>query len=365
MGRAGHIIRLGKDSLCWVHGCAILLGGVDVIDHADDEELVTVVVPARNEAAAIEACLRSVLEQTWRSMEVLVVDGDSTDGTPDVVARMSEEDERIRLIKNPDRIIPVALNLALAEARGRWLVRVDAHATIPPDYVSRAVVLLRTGLFGGVGGRKIGIGRTAAGRAISVAMASRFGVGGSAYHHANAAQDAEHVPFGCYPVDVLRSIGGWNEQLRVNQDFELDYRLRQAGYRIRLDPDLYINWECRQSIGDLAQQYRRYGRGKLRVAALHPASLRVRHGAAPALVVWLGIAAVTAPRRPRVAVAMVAPYVAGVTVATYSAGRDLDADARRYLPAAFVAMHVAWGVGFWEGVVQLAAEQLRSRRGRV
>ncbi|HTY73064.1 MAG TPA: glycosyltransferase family 2 protein [Actinomycetes bacterium] len=328
---------------------------------SDAEELVSVVVPARNEENAIGACLDSILAQDWTAIEVLVVDGDSTDRTPDIVAEYADRDPRVRLLHNPRRIIPVSLNVALAEARSRWLVRVDAHAEVPPEYVRLAVAHLRTGRYGGVGGRKDGVGHTPAGRAVAAAMASRFGVGGSTYHWGEEVADVEHVPFGAYPVDLLRSMGGWDEELVVNQDFELDYRLRAAGHRILFDPAMRIDWECRQSIGALYKQYRRYGGGKVMVALKHPASLRPRHLAAPALVLMLGAAAAVSLRRPAAGAALAAPYVLGLGVATAQTAKQVDPKARRYVAPAFVAMHVGWGVGFWQRVAQVARQRLRGR----
>lgn len=330
---------------------------------APNEDLVTVVVPARNEESSIRACLDSILAQEWRNIEVIVVDGDSTDATPAIVLDYQIADERVRVIKNPDRVIPVSLNLALTEARGSWLVRVDAHATIPPDYVRRAVDHLRTGAWGGVGGRKDGTGVTPSGRAISAAMASRFGVGGSAYHFATETQETDHVPFGAYPVATLREIGGWNESLRVNQDFELDYRLRERGHRILFDPAMYINWESRQSISALAKQYHRYGQGKAQVALLHPRSVSPRHTAAPALVAWLAASALVATRRPAAATAMASPYVIALAGASWSVARRLEPPARPFVAPAFVAMHISWGVGFWQGALSTLGRRSRLGRG--
>jgi succinoglycan biosynthesis protein ExoA len=325
-------------------------------------ELVTVVIPARNEEAHIRVCLNSVLAQNWPAMEVLVVDGDSDDRTRTVVEEIARSDDRVRLVPNPARIIPVAMNLGLAQASGRWLVRVDAHAELHPGYVRRAVELLETGEYGGVGGRKDGVASTPTGLAIAAAMSSRFGVGGSTYHFGTVPADAEHVPFGSYPVDLLRSVGGWDERLVVNQDFELDYRLRALGHRIRFDPGLRIDWQSRQTISDLFRQYRRYGRGKVTVALLHPASLRPRHLAAPALTAVLASAAVLAPRRPGLAAGLVTPYLAGLGLATARTSAVLEPAARRYLPAAFVAMHVGWGLGFWQGLLVRALRSGTPRR---
>jgi succinoglycan biosynthesis protein ExoA len=324
------------------------------------EELVTVVVPARNEELFIGACLDSVLAQDHRQLQVIVVDGASSDRTAEIVKGFAERDGRVELLINPEQIIPVSLNLALGAARGRWLVRVDAHATIPSHYVSTAVAHLTSGRWAAVGGRKDGIGVTPAGRAIAAVMASPFGVGNSTYHYGTRPQTVEHVPFGAYSVEVARRLGGWNPNLRVNQDFEFDYRLRLAGHEILFDPRLTIEWRCRQNVPDLYRQYHRYGRGKVRVARLHPQSMRMRHLAAPGLVALLAAAAGTAPRRPGVAAVLVSPYALLLAVATARVRQDLDDDARRWVAPAFMAMHVGWGVGFWQALGGVLGEYVRT-----
>lgn len=317
----------------------------------DIEQLVTVVIPARNEEASIGACLDSVLAQDWSNLQVIVVDGASDDATGAIVTRYAEKDPRVELLVNPARVIPVSLNLAVAHAKGDWLVRIDAHATVPSDYVRRAAGHLATGLYGGVGGRKDGIGRTPAGKAIAAVMASRFGVGGSTYHHGTKPADVEHVPFGAYPVSVLRELGGWDEELRVNQDFEFDHRVRKAGHRILFDPELRIDWESRQSIGDFARQYHRYGGGKVSVVAKHPDSLKPRHLAAPALVGLLAVAAgALLAGRPGRAALIASPYAVALAAGYATTSREVEPAARPFIVPAFVVMHVGWGIGFWQAV---------------
>jgi succinoglycan biosynthesis protein ExoA len=323
-------------------------------------ELVTVVIPARNEEARLAACLDSVRNQTWPELQIVVVDGASCDSTVDVALTAQRDDPRVEVLHNARRIIPVSLNLALAAARGRWLVRVDAHSTIPADYICTAVGHLQSGDWGGVGGRKDGVGETAAGRAIATAMGSRFGVGNSTYHHGERPQVVEHIPFGCYPVELLRSVAGWDEALTVNQDFELDYRLRTLGHRLLFDPALVISWRCQQRVPGLFAQYRRYGAGKFRVALRHPRSLRARHLAAPALVAVLAAATAAAPHRPRLAAALVAPYVVGVAAASIvTASRLADLPSRCWVAPAFAAMHTGWGLGFWSAITGEAVGRLQ------
>ncbi|CAA9214087.1 MAG: hypothetical protein AVDCRST_MAG76-295 [uncultured Acidimicrobiales bacterium] len=322
-----------------------------VADHPDD--LVTVVIPARNEAGCLPACLRSVLDQDWPLLQVIVVDGASTDATPEVVAEHARRDRRIELVQNPAGIIPVSLNLGLTAARGRWLVRVDAHAQIPPGYVRAAVGHLASGSWGGVGGRKNGVGRTPAGRAIAAAMSSPFGVGNSTYHYGTKPQPVEHIPFGAYPTELVRRLGGWDERLKVNQDFEFDFRLRQHGYQLLFDPVLTIDWDCRESIPELFRQYLRYGRGKAKVAWLHPTSVRPRHLAAPALVASWAAGGVLATKRPKLALLSGLPYVGAVVLASVHTAPKLSSRGeRRWLPAALVAMHAGWGLGFWAGLAR-------------
>ena len=317
----------------------------------EDPELVTVVVPACNEDRFIGACLSSIREQEYPRLQVIVVDGPSTDATADVVRAHMREDERVELVHNDRRNIPSSLNLALARARGRWLVRVDAHSTVPPAYVRTAVTRLAEDSWGGVGGRKDGIGRTPAGRAIAVAMSSRLAVGNSTYHFGTRAREVDHLPFGAYPVDLVRSLGGWDERLTANEDFEFDYRLRQAGHRLLFDPGMAIRWHCRQSVPDLFRQYQRYGRGKLDVALLHPDSLRPRHLAPPLFVVYLVGAVLVGARRPLRAQAMLAPYLAALAIESARLASRLDRPAERLrVPVAIAAMHTAWGIGFWSGL---------------
>jgi glycosyltransferase involved in cell wall biosynthesis len=322
-------------------------------DHAD--ELVSVIVPARNEERSIGETLISLRRQDHRNLEIIVVDGGSTDGTAAVVRRHMAEDPRVRLVDNPKKITPAALNVAVAHARGPWLVRMDAHSTVDAGYVSAALTRLREGRWGGVGGRKDGEATTPSGQAIAAALGSRFGVGGSVYHHGLTEQEVDHIPFGAYPTDLVRRLGGWDERLITNQDFEFDYRLRRSGARLLFDPRLRIAWQSKETVRDFYHQYRRYGRGKVDVALLHPRSLHPRHLMPPLFVLYLAVATAVAVWRPRRGAAMLAPYTAALAVASVQTGRSLDDPrARALVPAAFLVMHVGWGIGVWSRLLELA-----------
>jgi hypothetical protein len=209
------------------------------------------------------------------------------------------------------------------------------------------------------------VGFSDQGKAIAAAMGSPFGVGNSTYHHGTAVQSVDHIPFGAYPKSVIEELGGWDETVPVNQDFEFDYRVRRAGYELLFDPKLRIDWECRQSIVALWRQYRRYGRGKARVIRLHPESAAIRHLVAPGLVGLLGLASLVALVRPKWAAAMVAPYVGVVIAGTASISKTVEPRVLKYVPAALVSMHVGQGLGFWEGAAGIAATRKDESKGTV
>lgn len=319
---------------------------------------VSVVVPVRNEERTIDACLRSVLAQDFPDLEVLVVDNGSSDATPAKLRAWAHRDPRVRVLTLEHPSIPCSLNAALAAVRGRWLVRVDAHSTVPPEYVRLAVGLLRTGRWVGVGGRKDAVAVSPTGQAIAAVLGSKLAVGGSTYHHGTASQPVDHVPFGCYPTERLRAVGGWDERIPNNEDFELDQRLRRHG-ELWFDPSLRIAWNGRERVRELFGQYRRYGTGKPAVALRHPGSVSPRHLAPPVLVAWLATCGVLSLRHPRMGLVALTPYVTVIGVASTSIIRRLPRSASRTaVPAALVAMQVGWGIGFWQGTLRL----LRSLR---
>ncbi len=314
---------------------------------------VSVIVPVRNEEAYIRRTLAAILAQDYPAdrMEVLVVDGQSDDRTGPIVLALAESDLRLRLIDHPGRIQSRAMNVGLDAARGEVIVRVDGHTVIAPDYVSRCVHHLRSTDAQHVGGPQHFVGVTAWGRAIAAAYRSPFSVP-SRFKVSDQAEFVDTVYLGAWPRAIFDQVGRFDENLAVNEDYEHSYRIRQAGGRIFLAPDIRSDYYGRQTPARLGQQFLRYGRGKVQVLAQAPGSARPRHFAAPALVAALVLGAILAPVNHRIARGVLASYALANGAATIQAAAQQGWGVRLRLPVVFAIMHLAWGSGFWTEIAR-------------
>jgi glycosyltransferase involved in cell wall biosynthesis len=330
--------------------------------------LVSILLPVRNEAAFIARCLGAVLAQDYPPdrLEILVADGESDDGTPELI-RQLPGGERVRVLFNPARIQAAGLNLLIGQAQGEVLVRVDGHTVLAPDYVRACVDTLRETGAWNVGGPMLPEGTTPMGKAIAAAGRSPFAVP-SAFHVRQTAAFTDTVYLGAWPRWVFERVGGYNERVGVNEDYEMNVRIRAAGGRIFLTPAIRSTYFGRQTLGALAKQYRRYGQSKIRTLAAHPGSIRPRQLAAPALVAALAVggplALVSRPIRAMFALVVLA-YAAATLVASVHAAVRSGWSLLPRLPAVFATMHLSWGLGFWAGLAaELAARIRQAAAGR-
>jgi succinoglycan biosynthesis protein ExoA len=306
--------------------------------------LVSVIVPARDEAAHIGACVRSILAQEVAGeVEVVVADDTSRDETAELARQAGAT-----VVANERGGISAGLNSALAAARGDVIARFDAHAEMPPGYLAACVRALdEEPDAASVGGWVHAEGAGPWGRATAAALESRLGVGHPLkwrQPNGSGRRTVEHVPFGCFPVERLRAVGGWREDLPANEDFELDHRLRQAGGRIVFDPAISIVYRPRESLAGLATQYWRYGRAKALVMRDAPSSTRPRQLAPPALLATLALAAAPTPLRGAARLATGA-YAIAVTGASARSGGGWRT------AVAMVTMHATWGAALVSGLV--------------
>ncbi|HVC24585.1 MAG TPA: glycosyltransferase family 2 protein [Acidimicrobiales bacterium] len=309
---------------------------------------VTVAIPALDVAQQVEECLAAVEAQSCPGVvEILVVDGGSQDRTREVAARHA----RVRIVDNPRRSRPAAMNVAIREARGDVVVRVDARTTIAPDYVERCVAALeRTGAAIVGGPMRLGA-TTPRERGVRAAMTSRLGGGPAAFRRdAGTARFVDTVYLGAFRRDVVAGLGGYDETFGGNEDAELAYRARSAG-GVFLDPAIRSTYAVRGGPRELASQYFRYGRARARTIRKHPASLAPRQLAVPLLM--LGLAS---PWRRIVLTC----YTAAV-VSRSALEATKDPAAAPWLAVALPTMHGAWGAGFVRGIAGARRQERRTR----
>jgi glycosyltransferase involved in cell wall biosynthesis len=326
---------------------------------------VTIVLAVRNESAYIARCLGAVLAQNWPAerMEILVADGESTDGTPDII-RALPGSERIQLITNPDHRQAAGLNAAIAHARGDVIVRVDGHTQIAPDYVRCCVIALEETGAACVGGRIEPIGITPMGAVIAAVAHTAFAVPG-AFHVGQTACFTDTVYMGAWPANVLARSGGFDERLRANEDYELAYRIRQSGGSVYLSPAIRSTYFGRQTLTALARQYFVYGIGKAQVLRKYPTSLRMRQLAAPLFVAGVLGGAVCwflAPITHLLWLAMLFAYaLLNLGFSAFVATRERSPSVW-LSPMVYLMIHLCWGIGFWTGLLPRIRLPLRLRR---
>lgn len=315
------------------------------------EPFVSIILAVRNEARCIARALDAVRAQDWPrdAMEILVVDGASTDATRELVERIAARDARVRLLANPGRIVACGLNVGLAAARGDVIVRVDGHCRIPAGYVRAGVAALRSGDVECAGGPVRALGETPVARAIALAMSTPFGVGGASFRWARTECEVDHLPFGAWRREVFEAIGGFDESLVRNQDDEFSDRLKRAGGRIRLLPDQLVDYWSRASFAGLWRQYFGYGFWKVRVIRKRggwPSSPRHLVPAAFVLSLPGGALLGVALRLPALAAVVPALYASFLLVAIAVTWLQRREPAAVLLGAALPIMHAAYGVGF-------------------
>ena len=323
---------------------------------------VSVIVPCYNEQATIGLLLDALEAQTFprEALEVIIADGLSTDGTREVIAawQAAHPGLRVRVVDNPRRIIPAALNRALEAAQGEIIVRLDAHAVPAPDYIARSVAALEAGRGDNVGGvweiRPGGKGRLA--ECIAAAAAHPLGVGDARYRYASAPAAVETVPFGAFYRRLIERIGGFDESLLTNEDYEFNTRVRAAGGTVWLDPGIRSVYFARAGLWPLAKQYWRYGYWKAQMLRRYPHTLRWRQALPPAFVLALLILAAAGAGGWWAARVLLALQAGGYALALLAAGVHLAVRKRKPAcvvgaPLAMATMHLAWGSGFLWGVV--------------
>ncbi|WP_405617291.1 glycosyltransferase family 2 protein [Streptomyces sp. NBC_01508] len=332
---------------------------------------VSVIMPVLNEERHLRNSVQHILEQEYDGeMEVVIALGPSTDRTDEIAAELVRETAdsaraRVQTVPNPTGRTPAALNAAIKASKHPVVVRVDGHGMLSPNYISTAVRLLEETGAQNVGGIMHAEGENDWEHAVAAAMTSKIGVGNAAFHTGGAAGPAETVYLGVFRRAALEQQGGYNEEFIRAQDWELNFRIREAGGQIWFSPELRVQYRPRPSVRALAKQYKDYGRWRHIVARFHSGSINLRYLAPPVAVCANVVGVVVGLAFTPWALIVPGGYLAAIVVGSIPAGKGLPPKARLQIPLALATMHMSWGAGFLTSPRSLAKKVMASRRPAV
>lgn len=238
----------------------------------------TVAIPTYNEAANIERVVKGFLSTGYPNLiEIFVADGGSTDGTQDIVKKLSTEDSRVKLLHNPLKIQSAGLNLILQECKGDIFLRADAHSDYAPDYIERCVEELLEYQSLNVGGAQRFVAKTAFQAGVAIASKSILGSGGAKYRDPNYNGYADTVYLGCFWKKALQEVSGYSIEATSNEDAELNQKLLQKNQNaIYISSEIRVWYYPRKTFKSLYIQYFKYGRGRYLTSIKHSVKSQIR-----------------------------------------------------------------------------------------
>ena len=320
---------------------------------------VDVLISTYNEESHLPKCLDAVLGQDYEGdMRVVLADGGSTDRTVEIAEQRARLDPRLVVVADGvRRNLPAALNVGLDACDGDLVAKIDAHGWPESDFLSKAVAAFEANPeLGCVGGRPVQEGDTTFGRALALARGSRFGVGGSEYAGSSSRAYVDTVQCGVYRRAALEEVGRFDPEMNFGEDDELNWRIRQAGYRILLDTAIRFHYVTRDDWIGAYRQYRNYGYARVGVAKAHEGYLKPYHLAPSVAAVGaaaLGVAGLRSSAARSLLLAGVAIY--GTVSAAFAVkAAEPERSLAPRVSAAFAALHAGYAVGMLRGFMRLS-----------
>jgi GT2 family glycosyltransferase len=313
----------------------------------------------RNEVAHIGRCLETLLADVYPRdrLEVIVADGESTDGSAETVRELSQVFPNIRLCSNPQRTTPYALNIGIRASVGDVIIILGSRTFVEPGFLQESVLALERSGAEAAGGVMEAVGENRFAEAVAAAVCSRFGVGNIAYRQSKTEDFADTAVYAAYRRTTFEQVGLFDEELIRDQDDELNYRIRAHGGRILVTPRVRTRYVSRSSPKALWKQYFWYGHYKVRVLQKHPRMMQPRHFAPPLAVAAGGagvLASVVAPKVLFVSAPLAGIYGCGVVAAACATARRIGWGRFPSLLVTFPILHASYGSGFLLGLCRFA-----------
>lgn len=323
----------------------------------EEKKIVSIVMPIYNEEKYIENCIESLLKQDYPLdlMEWIFVDGSSNDTTCDLIEDyIVKYPKLIKLLNNPNKTVPYAMNIGIKAAKGKYIIRLDAHAEYDNDYISKCVHYLDVTDADNVGGIAETKSRGFVGNCIAKMLSSKFGVGNSQFRTNGKSGYVDTVPFGAFRKEVFERLGGYDERLTRNQDNEMNYRIRKNGGKIYLADDIHFSYYCRDSIKGITDMAVKNGMWNVITMKLCPGTMGMRHFVPLAFLLSLILLPILSM--------LVKPliYFWGVEIALYivldfcfSLKASENTKTLLFLMILFPIFHITYGLGSVKGLLKL------------
>ena len=313
--------------------------------YGSPEPKISVILPVLNESKYLEEAVNAILDQDFAgSLEIIVAVGPSHDGTEKIAHDLAGKDSRVVVVANPTGRTAAGLNLAIAATRYSIIVRVDGHSKIPRNYLSLAFEILKETGAVNVGGIMAAEGQSIFENSVARAMRSPLGVGASRFHTGGDSGSVDTVYLGAFRKQALLAVGGFDERFTRAQDWELNFRLREAGGVIYFDPRLVVTYRPRGTVKALAKQYFEYGRWRRVVSRRHEGTINYRYLAPPFTVIGVVSSMILGAIFTPILYIPALTYALFILIASARIGKSLAEFVS--LPLILLTMHMTWGLGF-------------------
>ena len=332
-------------------------------DFMNQQITVSVIVPLYNEEKFIENCILSLTRQDYPrdKMEWIFVDGLSEDSTYDIIKQYELKfPNLIKILENPKKIVPCAMNIGIRASSGKYIIRLDAHAEYSEDYISKCIYYLENKDIENVGGVLQTKAEGFTGKAISRMLSSTFGVGNSYFRTGAKSGYVDTVPFGAFRRDVFKKYGGYDERLVRNQDIEMNFRIIKNGGKVFLADDIHMSYYCRDSVKSICDMARKNGMWNIITMKLCPGAMSTRHFVPAAFVfsiLILSIAAFFIHEFAFLLAAELSLYFIFDFIFSMKSGSSCSE--RAFLLLLFPLFHISYGLGSFLGLFKLGKKKYK------
>lgn len=326
--------------------------------------IVSVVMPVYNEEKYIEKCIDSLLLQDYpkENMEWIFVDGCSEDRTVELLKKyQSVHHKLIKILNNPNKFVPHAMNIGIADSCGKYIVRLDAHSDYARNYISKCIYYLENTDAENVGGVAETKSKGVIGNAIAKMLSSKFGVGNSQFRINGESGYVDTVPFGAFKREVFSKYGGYDERLVRNQDNEMNFRIRKNGGKIYLSNDIHLSYYCRDSISGISKMAMKNGMWNIITMKLCPGAMGLRHFIPFLFVCSVLFLSIWGLLHSIFWMLLVAELLLYFSLDIFFSARQTSSIKEFFiLLILFPIFHIAYGVGSVIGIIKLFSKEFKN-----